>query len=73
MKFIVYHATYGCDTGCCGHVIEDERGNRQGFDFFHPAKGADFRQWAENLIREHFGEDHVRDLDWENCVVTDRR
>lgn len=21
-KVIVYHAGYGCQTGCCGHVIE---------------------------------------------------
>jgi hypothetical protein len=31
----------------------------------------DFREFAEGLIREHFGEEHVADLDWENCEISD--
>jgi hypothetical protein len=27
--------------------------------------------FAEGLVREEFGEEHVADLDWENCMVSD--
>ena len=69
-KIIVSHASYGCDTGCCGHVIEVD-GERVGsFRFDHPYR-ADFRKWAEELIADELGPEHVKDLDWENCVVLD--
>lgn len=35
MRVVVYHAGYGCDTGCCGHVIE-LNGEEHGFEFIHP-------------------------------------
>jgi hypothetical protein len=42
------------------------------FQFSHPDKGIDdFRAWAEDLVRAEAGEDHVADLDWENCMVVD--
>lgn len=80
MKIIVYHDEYGCDTGCCGHVVEVEDappGFRKptNWTFDHPygAKNdeAKLREWAENLVREEFGEEHVADLDWDNCRVLD--
>jgi hypothetical protein len=80
MKIIVYHTSYGCDTGCCGHIIgayeterdldQVERGERGKFDSDHPYDGENPRVWAEQLVREEFGEEHVADLDWENCVVS---
>jgi hypothetical protein len=74
MKVIVYHAGYGCDTGCCGHVVELEDGQEK-FEFAHPwltgPKADDPRAWAEELVRDTFGEEHVADLDWENCRVVD--
>jgi hypothetical protein len=79
MRVLVLHSTYGCDTGCCGHSIEvqeivDGRWEtiKQQFDFSHPWKARDdFKQWAEDLVRSEYGEDHVKDLDWENCFVSD--
>ena len=70
MKYIVYHSSYGCDTGCCGHVVEaeDETGYR--FSFSHPY-GDDHLAFARDLVREEFGEEHVADLDWENCLISD--
>jgi hypothetical protein len=65
-KVIVYHSYYGCDTGCCGHIVE--MGDRTEFDFGHPF-GDDARAFAEELIRAKFGEEHVKDLDWDNCEV----
>jgi hypothetical protein len=66
MKVVVFHAEYGCDTGCCGHVVR--MGDEEEFRFKHPY-GADPRAFAEELVREEFGEEHVADLDWDNCHI----
>ena len=65
---VVYHDYYGCETGCCGHRIE--MAGRHKFVFSHPYK-EDFLEWAKQLVMEQFGEAHVADLDWENCLVID--
>ena len=65
-KIIVYHAGYGCDTGCCGHIVEVNGVGK--FHFDHPCD-EDFRAYAEELVRNEFGEDHVEDLDWDNCKI----
>lgn len=74
MRIIVYHSHYGCETGCCGHtveVIDDvEASNNSGmFEWEHP-DNEDPRAFAERLIRELHGEEHVKDLDWANCQIT---
>ena len=72
MKIIVYHSYYGCDTGCCGHTVEiqDDDGKRikEEFAFDHPS-GEDVVEFAKRLIKEEYGEDHVKDLDWEHCII----
>jgi hypothetical protein len=68
-KVVVYHSSYGCDSGCCGHVVE--MGDSEQFAFSHPAYGDDYRKFAEDLVREEFGEEHVADLDWAECRVSD--
>ncbi|PZF83218.1 hypothetical protein [Jiangella anatolica] len=68
-KVVVYHAFYGCDTGCCGHVIQMD-GKEKSFSFDHCCE-EDKLKWAQDLIREELGEEHVADLDWENSFVTD--
>ena len=68
MKIIVYHALYGCETGCCGHYVE--MGDQRKYEFEHPY-GDDPRAFAERLVRDAFGEEHVKDLDWENCEIRD--
>ena len=73
MKVIVYHSEYGCETGCCGHTVEvtkEDGSSEQKFDFDHPY-GEDPREFAETLVREQFGTDHVADLDWDNCIISD--
>ena len=65
-KVIVYHAGYGCETGCCGHVVEMDGESK--FIFTHPYD-EDPRHFAEALVRQEFGDDHVKDLDWDNCIV----
>lgn len=82
---VVYHESYGCDTGCCGHRITMEgvapgywvETGKGGFDFTHPGwdygnnRPQDPFEWAKEWVRETFGEEHVKDLDWENCLVLD--
>ena len=73
MRVIVYHSGYGCDTGCCGHTVEMEKDDgttSSKFTFSHPFS-EDFREFAINLVREEFGEEHVADLDWDSCLVVD--
>jgi len=71
MRVVVYHSSYGCETGCCGHTIELEDG-RKDFAFEHPWEGKeDLRSFAEELVREAFGEEHVADLDWDECHIVD--
>ena len=69
-RLVVYHEGYGCETGCCGHVIrigEKVIGEQVGaFDFSHPYDG-DFREFAEKMVREA-GCDPAN-LDWEACEI----
>jgi hypothetical protein len=72
-RVVVYHALYGCDTGCCGHVIELD-GKEVEFEFHHPyglTAEEDLKDWARQLARHHLGEEHVADLDWANCRIVD--
>lgn len=77
-KVIVYHSYYGCETGCCGHTVEI--GNESRFDFSHPysaygltgeAREKELREFAEELVRDAFGEEHVADLAWDECEIRD--
>ena len=67
-RIIVYHRTYGCDTGCCGHVIE--RGDDHKFNFTHPYNETD-REFVKRVVTEQWGEEHVADIDWDNVIVID--
>lgn len=71
MKIIVLHKSYGCDSGCCGHVIEVDGQSVGRFEFGHPDNDCDALAWAKNMVAEQLGEDHVKDLCWEECVVSD--
>lgn len=73
MRIIVYHTSYGCESGCCGHTVEIELGDGatdRKFQFAHPWD-KDHLEFAKNLVAEEFGEEHVKDLDWENSEVSD--
>ena len=72
MRIDVYHSTYGCDTGCCGHVIEMTKDNGDTtyeFRFTHDYDGEGLK-FAQDLVRDEFGEEHVADLDWESCQLS---
>jgi hypothetical protein len=72
VKIVVYHAGHGCETGCCGHVIQTEDEQKRGpFAFDHPDPGDDKLQWAKDLVTKHLGAEHVADLDWDQCMIVD--
>lgn len=64
----LYHAGYGCETGCCGHVIEI--GDDERFEFTHPY-GENLKTWAKSTVIEAFGEEHCKDIDWDDIDVED--
>jgi hypothetical protein len=69
-RILVLHEYYGCDTGCCGHVVEID-GEARPFHFAHPESddGHELRLFAEELVRDE-GCD-PKDIDWDNCLVLD--
>jgi hypothetical protein len=70
-KVIVCHRGYGCDTGCCGHVVEVDGEQVGGFHFAHPygETTEDLKTFAEGLVREA-GCDPA-DIDWVQSVIVD--
>jgi hypothetical protein len=77
MKILVLHQGYGCDSGCCGHIIEVD-GKRHDFYFEHPGIESErpyipqpANEFVIELVTRELGEDHVKDIDFENCVVID--
>jgi len=51
----ILHAYYGCDTGCCGHIIEiDEEEEYRSFEFGHADESdrddEEFRQWVLKYV-----------------------
>ncbi len=76
MKVFVEHRGLGCDTGCCGHVVTlegDDGSLTEDFSFEHPGfnPGESEREFAQRLVTEAFGQEHVADLDWDNVLVLD--
>ena len=69
-KIIVAHRLYGCETGCCGHSIIVD-GIEKRFMFSHPYE-RDFIEYAKELITDILGEEHVKDLDWDDCIIIDK-
>lgn len=83
MKILVFHRI-GCDTGCCGHSVgwfpddftpEDKwdyflNTKEDKFDFTHPYTRDHF-EFAKRLVAHELGEEHVKDLDFENSFITD--
>lgn len=72
-RVVVYHSGYGCETGCCGHVVSVDDKDVGRFSFSHPDSNseADRLAYARELVASELGEEHVADLDWENCQVHD--
>lgn len=90
MKVVIFHTSYGCDTGCCGHTLHlvpdsvVKMGGEEGFDswdyeelsfssrfeFDHPWRSGEELEWAKEMVEQTFGKEHVKDLDWDHCIVS---
>lgn len=47
---------------------------RDHFGFDHPYddySDAQRLEWAKEFVRVRLGEEHVADLDWEHCIISD--
>lgn len=69
-KIRVLHQYYGCDTGCCGHIIEID-GKVKDFYFDHQEVSESVIDFIKRLITEQLGEEHVKDIDFENSEIID--
>lgn len=70
IKVTVYHSSYGCDTGCCGHILLVEDGDKEickEFDFSHPYN-EDHVEFAKSLVRERAPE-CFDSIDWTTVNV----
>jgi hypothetical protein len=68
MRILVLHGSYGCETGCCGHYVEIDGKSVGKFEFLHPNENNDL-EFAQDMVRAACGEEHVKDLDWEHCII----
>lgn len=78
----VEHSYYGCESGCCGHVILDEAGEQLGWSFSHPnfwdaevkaylrdeERAAAERAYIAEILAEAKVE---ADVDYENSNISD--
>lgn len=65
MKVRVYHSYFGCDTGCCGHVLEIDD-TRVDFDFMHSYNGLT-REAAIELAKQTIAQTDPKclsSIDW---------
>lgn len=74
IKVRVYHSYYGCESGCCGHIIELDNGKSQ-FEFTHPYDEHDLnnlknwaRELAEGVIASRWPE-CLDSIDWDTLDV----
>lgn len=72
-RVLVLHQEYGCDTGCCGHVVQVDGALVGYFDFGHPYDRSkdSIEEYVRELVTKHCGADHVKDIDWAGCIVLD--
>ena len=67
----VYHGYYGCDTGCCGHILELDYETVGQFDFMHSYEGLtreEVIEAAKAEIAKHKPE-CLDSIDWESLEI----
>ena len=73
MKIRVLHAYYGCDTGCCGHILEiDGEEDYDTFEFDHfdyDFMGKTAKERLREFILSKIPEECHADIDWESVEL----
>lgn len=70
-KIKVYHSYYGCDTGCCGHIVEIDGKREGGFNFGHPHTKQSLLEFAKEVVEQELGKNHCKDLDWDSADLSE--
>ena len=76
MKIRVLHAYYGCDTGCCGHILEiDDEEYYASFQFGHADKSEriddEFKKWVCKWVRHYVPKACLDSIDWDSVEFDD--
>jgi hypothetical protein len=74
MKIRIYHTHFGCDCGCCGHVLEktDDAGKvitRLVFDHASGDSEEDKRYFGLEQVQTNFGLSDALFVDWPSCEI----
>lgn len=73
LKVRVYHAGYGCESGCCGHIVEvGDKIHKFNFDHPYSEDEKDLKKWAKKLAEEVIREEHpscINNIDWDSMEV----
>lgn len=65
MKIRVLHSYYGCESGCCGHVVElNDEELRGSFDFMHCEDKEEAKEFAKSFLEKHNPE-CLASIDWD--------
>jgi len=68
-RVVVFHRGYGCESGCCGHAVSVDGVEVEGsFSFDHPHDQPAI-EYAREVVEDIMGAEHVKDLDWDNCLI----
>jgi hypothetical protein len=67
MKVRVYHAHYGCESGCCGHRVEIPDLKVHEFGFTH-VETRD-RESAVAMAKEILSDIDCGELDWDQVEI----
>ena len=66
MRVRVLHSYYGCETGCCGHIVEiDGEERRNSFNFMHADSVEEAKELAKDYI-SHYHPSCVDTIDWDS-------
>jgi hypothetical protein len=69
VKIRVLHRYYGCETGCCGHVLEIDGEEVEGsFDFWHPDEYG-FSEDIQDFILARVPKECHDNIDWDSIEI----
>lgn len=70
-SIVVFHDSYGCATGCCGHVVRmlEDGEEIERFEFAHPFYESEL-EFVERMVIQAFGQEHCADINFDECIVS---
>lgn len=71
MKLVIRHTDYGCDSGCCGHMVETEDGDPRKFNFEFSHAGGPSTEDKVLFAMGLVGGVNLEDVDFEASDIRD--